>query len=111
VSVGPQLGLLIVLAGVVLALAFMVAGVLRVLAPAKLLGDKVDRLGRPPFLVYVDKAQRKIDEALYAASTLPYLVERARNVILELERAGERTRAAANSLGTAAKALGAFLAK
>jgi hypothetical protein len=111
VSVGPQLGLLIVLAGVVLALAFIVAGVFRVLAPGKLLREHVERLGAPPFLAYVvEEARGKIDAAQYAVSTLPDLVERAKNAILKIERAGERMRAAANSLGSAAKALGALLA-
>ena len=110
-SVSPRFGLLIVLAGVVLALAFTVAGVFRVLAPAKRLRQRVEGLGAPSSLAYViEGAQSKIDAAQYAVSTLPELVERVKNAILEFERAGQRMRVAANSLGSAAKALGALLA-
>ena len=107
----PQLGLLIVLGGVLGALAFVVVGVLRLVSAAKALSARLDEAGPLPILAVIEETQAKIDAAQYAVGTFPGLLERARVALVEIERARERLRDGADAVATAARLLGNIFAK
>ncbi len=107
----PQLGALIIAAGVVCALAFVVAGVFAVVGPAKALQARLDEVESLPILAVIEETQSKIDAAQYAVGTFPDLVERTRLALLDIERSRERLRTSADAVGTAARLVGAFFAK
>ncbi|MFY9779340.1 MAG: hypothetical protein WAJ85_02385 [Candidatus Baltobacteraceae bacterium] len=110
-SASPQLGVLVVLGGVVLALLFMLAGVARLVGAAKRLSARLDEFGTLPILGLVEETQRKIDAAQDAVGTVPTLLERARAALLEIERSRERLRDGAEAINVAARFVGSLFAK
>jgi hypothetical protein len=111
VTAVPHLGAYIILAGVLLALGFMVAGVLAIVRPAKQLSARLAEAKMLPILVVIDETQRKLDEAQTAAGTLPDLVERARIALADIAEARERLRTSADAIGTAARLFGSLFAR
>lgn len=85
---GPaNVALYIALSGVVLALAFAAAGVIRVALQLRSLKKRIDEVAELPFLPTLELTAARLDIATRQIDTLPYLEERARQAIADLQAA------------------------
>jgi hypothetical protein len=82
-SVAPY----VALAGVVLALAFVIAGLVRVVLEWRSLKKRIDEVAELPFLPTLELTAARLDIATRQIDTLPYLEARARQAIADLQAA------------------------